>query len=102
MKRSLKNNGQTIADFSDVSPAFAAVKVIAGWPLTIVRRLRATQPARPSPFFSVVSRSRVASGPEAKRQFSVSVSAWYRNRVQSLQGTRFVSFDEMSAIVSAT
>ena len=43
-----------------------------------------------------------ASTPVAKRQRSDSVSSLYRKSAQQENGTRLASFEEMSAIVSAT
>jgi hypothetical protein len=43
-----------------------------------------------------------ASIPVAKRQRSVSISSLCRNSAQQENGTRLLSLDEISAIVSAT
>ncbi len=66
-----------------------------------MRRFFATQPERPSPNFTVALRSCAASTPEAKRHLSESVP-FIRNSALPDHGMMLISFDEMSAIVSAT
>src|SRR5438477_9474980 len=102
MNVSLKWSAQTIADLMSIGDDTpAASNETRGSPLTMVRRLRATQPARPVPFFSVRFNSFGASTPAANRHFSESASGWVRNKAHADQGTTLVSFDEMSAMVSA-
>src|SRR2546421_8831666 len=103
MNVSLYCSGQTIAERSEISSEMpAASKVTRGFPLISVRRLRATQPDSPWPIFNVTSSSFGASTPAAKRHLSESDSGWYRNSEQPDHETTFESFDEISAIVSAT
>ena len=47
-------------------------------------------------------RMQTESMPVAKRQRSVSSSSLWRNSAQHEKGTRLLSFDEISAMVSAT
>ena len=103
MKRSLNTSGATSADCSVVDLARPAASNSAlGRALTSGRRLRATQPARPWPARTVMVPIASASTPVAKRQRSVSASSSNRNSAHAENGTRFDSFDEISAIVSAT
>src|SRR6266851_120703 len=103
MNASLKYSGQTTAELSAMFRLRpTASKVTRGFPLMIVRSLRATQPDRPWPTFSVVLSSFGASTPTAKRHFSESVSGWWRKSEHPDHDTIFDSFDEISAIVSDT
>src|SRR5947208_14739094 len=103
MNVSLYCSGQTIAERSAISSEMpTASKVTRGLPLMSVRRLRATQPARPWPTFIVTFSSFGASTPAAKRHLSESDSGWYRKSEQPDHDTTFESFEEMSAIVSDT
>src|SRR6185503_5395459 len=103
MKVSPTLSGHTIADLSGVSPSNpAASSATRGSAFTTVRLLRATQPARPSPTAIVLFRSSLVPTPAVYRHLSVASSPWVRYSAQPDQGTIFVSFDEMRAIVSAT
>src|SRR5437879_11185345 len=103
MSVSLRSSGQAIADLSSIGDSTpAASNVARGLPLTMLRRFRVTQPARPSPFLMTRLSSLGASTPAAKRHRSVSLSWWYKNKVQADHGPMLVSFDEMSAIVYTT
>src|SRR6185295_17925571 len=103
MNASLKYRGQTRPELREMfwlRPT--ASKVTRGFPLMIVRSLRATQPDRPWPTFNVVFSSFGASTPTAKRHFSESVSGWWRKSEQPDHDSIFESFVEISAIVSET
>src|ERR1043166_198141 len=103
MNGSLTDSGTTIADLSLVvvfRPR--ASKLTDGLAFTSVRRLRATQPDRPSPSLSVMFSSCVTSRPAAYRHFRASPSAVDRKSAHPDHGMIFESFDETSAIVSAT
>src|ERR1019366_7267190 len=103
MNVSLYGSGQTIAELSAMSwlrPA--ASKVTRGLPLISVRLLRATHPESPCPALSDTLSNFGASSPAAKRHFRPSFSGWCRNSAQPDHDTIFDSFDEISAMVSAT
>jgi hypothetical protein len=103
MNRSLKTSGQTSADCSDVAVEMPADSRSAlGRAFTSVRRFLATQPVSPSPLFTEICWITSASTPVAKRHRSVSLSSLCRNSAQHENGTRLLSLDEISAIVSAT
>src|SRR6185295_2403234 len=99
---SLTFRGQATADFRVVGGSPSILKLLLGLALTRVRRFLATHPASPSPSCTVVFRSCGASTPDAKRHLRVSPSPFSRNRALPDHGMMFISFDEMSAIVSAT
>src|SRR5581483_5590377 len=103
MTVSFRNSGHAIDDFRSIGDETpAASNVARGLPFTMVRLLRTTHPATPSPFLIVRSSSFGASTPAANRHFKVSLSALYRKSAHADQGTMFVSLVEMSAMVSAT
>ena len=105
MNVSLKFSGQTSAELQrdrrrEAEPPRTSTR---GSALISVRRFRATQPDSPSPTFSVRVQQprRVDARREAALQ-RLRVGLVQEQRATATTGTIFESFDEISAIVSAT